>query len=68
MMNSRYGCTQQVGGKEIPSPLVIFGYGSLCWKPDTTLESFESFPGYVRGWYNLTKTDLLLVYKFLEQL
>ena len=35
---------------EVPKPLVIFGYGSLCWRPDTTLEGFESFPCVLPGW------------------
>ena len=38
-------------GFNMPKRLVIFGYGSLCWKPEATLESFDSFPCYVEGWY-----------------
>lgn len=38
---------------ELPKPLVIFGYGSLCWRPDTTLEAFESFPCLIKGWARL---------------
>mmetsp|Transcript_2604 Transcript_2604/g.5719 ORF Transcript_2604/g.5719 Transcript_2604/m.5719 type:complete len:144 (-) Transcript_2604:40-471(-) len=41
------------GTEEIPRPLIIFGYGSLCWRPDTTLEAYESFPGTVKGWTRL---------------
>ena len=44
-------------GVEVPSPLVVFGYGPLCWRPgttivdlDTTIVDFESFPCIVRGW------------------
>lgn len=35
---------------EIPRPLIIFGYGSLCWKPDAIMQSYEKFPCTVRGW------------------
>jgi len=43
-----------IGGDiAVPKPLVIFGYGSLCWRPDTTLEAFESFPCLIRGWTRL---------------
>jgi hypothetical protein len=44
------GGTLPESDEELPSPLVIFGYGSLCWRPDTTLESYESFVCFVHGW------------------
>ena len=40
-------------GEEPPRPLVVFGYGSLCWRPDTTLGDFDSFPCILRGWTRL---------------
>ena len=40
-------------GEVPPRPLVVFGYGSLCWRPDTTLGNFESFPCTLRGWTRL---------------
>jgi len=40
-------------GEPPPRPLVVFGYGSLCWRPDTTLEKFSSFPCRLRGWSRL---------------
>ena len=41
------------GDEEVPKPLIIFGYGSLCWRPDGMLEKCNSFPGLVRGWARL---------------
>ena len=46
-----------VGGKalstvETPRPLYIFGYGSLCWKPEPLFEGegASSFIGVMDGW------------------
>lgn len=36
------------GSVDIPSPLWIFGYGSLCWRAD--FPAAESFVGRVQGW------------------
>lgn len=36
------------GNMEVPDPLWIFGYGSLCWRPDFPHE--ETMVGRVRGW------------------
>jgi cation transport regulator ChaC len=36
------------GGVEVPDPLYIFGYGSLCWKAEFPFST--SFVGRVRGW------------------
>ena len=36
------------GDLEVPSPLHIFGYGSLCWKADFPFA--ESFVGRIAGW------------------
>ena len=36
------------GNMEIPDPLWIFGYGSLCWRPDFPHE--ETMVGRVSGW------------------
>lgn len=33
---------------QIPEPLWVFGYGSLCWRIDDPFE--EKFDGYVTGW------------------
>lgn len=38
---------------DLPDPLVIFGYGSLCWKPGGALEGLETFPCLLRGWTRL---------------
>ena len=37
----------------IPQPLIIFGYGSLCWRPDALLARCESFPCVGKGWTRL---------------
>lgn len=34
----------------IPSPLWIFGYGSLVWKPEPGWEGYERADGVVSGW------------------
>ena len=36
------------GGVEVPDPLWIFGYGSLCWRPDFPHE--ETLVGRCSGW------------------
>ena len=36
------------GNVEVPDPLWIFGYGSLCWRPDFKHE--ETMIGRVHGW------------------
>eukprot|EP00966_Prymnesium_polylepis_P152456 3521674-Prymnesium_polylepis.1 len=33
---------------EVPDPLYIFGYGSLCWRADFAHD--DSWIGHVRGW------------------
>jgi len=33
---------------ELPDPLWIFGYGSLCWRPDFAHE--ETMVGHISGW------------------
>eukprot|EP00903_Cladosiphon_okamuranus_P010190 g9649.t1 len=38
---------------DIPSPLWIFGYGSLCWRPEESFAGFERFDGEVLGWKRL---------------
>ena len=40
-----------VGVEEVPNPLYIFGYGSLCWRPDFPHE--ERWVGRARGWRRL---------------
>ena len=35
---------------ELPSPLWIFGYASLVWKPDPGWELYENKPGVLKGW------------------
>ena len=42
------GNAAALGSKSVPSPLWIFGYGSLCWKAD--FPSAEQFVGHVCGW------------------
>ncbi|CAM9527526.1 unnamed protein product [Ectocarpus sp. 6 AP-2014] len=37
----------------VPSPLWIFGYGSLCWRPEASFAGFERFNGEVVGWKRL---------------
>ncbi|CAM9353975.1 unnamed protein product [Ectocarpus fasciculatus] len=37
----------------VPSPLWIFGYGSLCWRPEESFAGFERFNGEVVGWKRL---------------
>jgi len=34
---------------ELPDPLYIFGYGSLCWKADFAYE--HCWVGSIRGWH-----------------
>ncbi len=36
-----------IGLEEIPRPLYIFGYGSLCWRPEASWSHWE--PGFVAG-------------------
>lgn len=38
---------------DIPSPLWIFGYGSLCWRPEDSFADFERFDGEIVGWKRL---------------
>ncbi|CAN0393676.1 unnamed protein product [Ascophyllum nodosum] len=38
---------------DVPSPLWIFGYGSLCWRPEKSFEGFDKFDGEVEGWKRL---------------
>jgi len=38
---------------ELPNPLWIFGYGSLCWKPERDFEAFEQRPAKITGWKRL---------------
>ena len=40
-------------GEEVPSPLVIFGYGSLCWRPSPSLADAHSQVARLRGWRRL---------------
>lgn len=35
---------------EVPSPLWIFGYASLVWRPEPSWEGFETRRGHVHGW------------------
>jgi len=39
-----------VGSVEIPDPLIIFGYGSLCWRPEPSFGECAAYPCRVRGW------------------
>ena len=32
------------------TPLVIFGYGSLCWRPEPSFGDCTAYPCKVRGW------------------
>ncbi|CAM9391544.1 unnamed protein product [Chrysoparadoxa australica] len=42
------------GITEIPDPLWLFGYGSLCWKPEAGWESFDrQVKVHVKGWKRL---------------
>ncbi len=34
-----------IGLEEIPQPLYLFGYGSLCWRPEAAWSHWE--PGFV---------------------
>jgi cation transport protein ChaC len=46
------GSTSSVQDFQLPSPLYVFGYGSLLWRPGDLLESFRSYRcsclGYTR--------------------
>jgi len=37
----------------LPDPLWIFGYGSLCWRPEASFSTFEHRPGRISGWARL---------------
>ena len=37
----------------LPSPLYIFGYGSLLWRPGEILEKYHSYPCLCYGWKRL---------------
>lgn len=39
--------------KDFPSPLYVFGYGSLIWKPGPFLEKYESASGIALGYKRL---------------